>query len=44
VTNERGDTVYFLPSFLEDPWKILEEERKPLKVRMGPRGLEYSRG
>lgn len=41
VKNERGDTVYFLPSFLEDPWKILEEERKPLKLRMGPRGVEY---
>jgi len=34
--------VYFKPSFLEDPWKILEEERKPVRVMMGPQGLEYS--
>lgn len=24
VSNERGDMVYFLPSFIEDPWKGLE--------------------
>lgn len=24
VKNERGDTAYFLPSFIEDPWKGLE--------------------
>nr|POE74407.1 hypothetical protein CFP56_67758 [Quercus suber] len=25
VKNERGDMVYFLPSFLEDPWKRLRQ-------------------
>jgi len=25
VRNERGDMVYFLPSFLEDPWKNLSQ-------------------
>ena len=24
VPNERGDMVYFMPSFLEDPWKDLK--------------------
>ena len=24
VKNERGDMVYFLPSFIEDPWKNLQ--------------------
>lgn len=24
VKNERGDTVYFLPSFIEDPWQKLK--------------------
>lgn len=43
VRNERGDTVYFQPSFLEDPWKKLEEERKPIKISFGPKGIEYSR-
>lgn len=26
VRNEQGDMVYFLPSFLEDPWKDLEAQ------------------
>ena len=25
VRNEKGDMVYFLPSFLEDPWEKLEK-------------------
>lgn len=24
IRNDRGDTAYFLPSFIEDPWKGLE--------------------
>ncbi|RMX92827.1 hypothetical protein D0868_13200 [Hortaea werneckii] len=24
VKNDKGDTAYFLPSFIEDPWKGLE--------------------
>lgn len=24
VKNERGDTVFFLPSFIEDPWTYLK--------------------
>ena len=27
VRNERGDMAYFLPSFLEDPWKELGAEQ-----------------
>jgi hypothetical protein len=26
VKNARGDTVYFLPSFIEDPWKDLRPQ------------------
>ncbi|KAK5119411.1 hypothetical protein LTR85_007511 [Meristemomyces frigidus] len=26
VANERGDMVYFLPSFIEDPWKHLRPQ------------------
>ncbi|KAK3674439.1 hypothetical protein LTR78_005525 [Recurvomyces mirabilis] len=26
VKNERGDTVYFQPSFIEDPWKDLKAQ------------------
>lgn len=28
VKNDRGDTAYFLPSFVEDPWKSLMEGGK----------------
>jgi hypothetical protein len=27
VKNERGDTAYFLPSFVEDPWEQLKQNR-----------------
>lgn len=27
VRNERGDMAYFLPSFLEDPWRDLGAEQ-----------------
>ena len=27
IRNERGDMAYFLPSFLEDPWKELGAEQ-----------------
>lgn len=28
VRNDRGDMVYFLPSFIEDPWKSLKADNK----------------
>jgi hypothetical protein len=28
VRNERGDLVYFLPSFVEDPWEKLQQDQR----------------
>ena len=28
VKDEKGDTAYFLPSFVEDPWEKLEKQRR----------------
>jgi len=28
VKNERGDVAYFLPSFIEDPWKVLLKNQR----------------
>jgi hypothetical protein len=28
IRNERGDMAYFLPSFLENPWKELSAEQQ----------------
>lgn len=40
MENERGDTVYFKPSFIEDPWVAAEQR----KVRREEWAKEQERG